>query len=403
MSSRLLISGLVSMILLLSQPLALAAPLTPKSTPIAPIAVIQDTDTNQKQESNAFEWQEQIKQLQTATSQLVEQVVPTESINNLKIKNIFPSELPNLAVGIDLNQLQEDTVAKINASLENAQEWGQSLTIDTQDKLQELSTNLTNNPQEKLASFQEWATGLSSNLKANLQSLQEWGTGLVANLKTDVFTLSEEIDQIEQNLATEGTAQEKIEIQKIEEIAASLSQELKQKQQSLDQGATLQEITKIQKAEEIAGSLSKELNQIEENLEKDGNSEEIAEIKKVESVTATLSEKLNEMENNAETTATLSEELEDIEEVVETTEEVTDTVAVSETNSKTEEREEVVEATEEIVETVTVSENNTQNFVEADTTEVEVSINEESDNLAELETVESEEIAIKDEPSTINN
>ena len=92
MRSRLLISVMVAT-MLLSQPLALAQPLTPGLQPKI-LLVAQDANQNEEQNSNVAEWQKKIQQLQIASSQLVGEVVPSESIKNFKISDI-QSKLPN--------------------------------------------------------------------------------------------------------------------------------------------------------------------------------------------------------------------------------------------------------------------------------------------------------------------
>ncbi len=283
MRPHLLISAVVAT-LLLSQPAALAQALTTEVqsnlSELATISVPQDTRRYEEQNSNAFEWKEQLQQLQITTSQLLEQVVPTESVSNLKTD--FPSKLGDLATVVNLTKLQQDVVSNINNSLGTAQEWSKNLTAGTKDKLgdfQEWSTNLATYPKDKLISLQEWATGLSSNLSANLQNLQEWGTGLVANLRTDMSTLSEELNQIQQDVETGANPQELTAIQKAEQMAATLSEELNQIQQDVETGATPQELATIQKAEQMAAILSETLNQIQQNVETEATPQELATTK----------------------------------------------------------------------------------------------------------------------------
>ncbi len=371
MRSHLLIPAVVG-ILLLGQPVALAQPLTtgsqPNSSELTNISVPQDIPRDEEEHPNLFEWQGQIQQLQIATSQLLDQVAPTESVSTLK--SDFQSKLADLAMAVKLPKLDEGVVSNISTSLGTAQGWSTNLFADTKDKLgnfQQWSANLATDTKGKLNSFQEWATGLSSNLSVNLQNLQEWGTGLVTNLKANVFTLSEELNQIQQDVET-ATPQELTAIQKAEQMAATLSEELNRIQQDVETGATPQELAEIQKAEQMAATLSEKLNQIQQDVETEATPQELAEIQKAEQMTSILSEELNEMEKAAETTATLSEELNELQEVVEATEEVADGVAVPETDP--------------------------QAVVETKTAKAEISIGEETENLddlAELKAIPSEE------------
>ncbi len=287
MRYHLLISAALA-ILLLGQPAALAQPLTTElqsnSSELTSISVTQETSKDEEQNPDVFDWQKQLQQIQTATSQLLEPVVTTEYISD--IKSGFQSKISDLAIAVNLNKLQEDVVSNISTSLDTAQEWSKNLVADTKDAIR----------------FQTWATELSSNLNDNLENLQEWGKGLVANLKDNVSILSEELDRVQQNLETEGSPQE---------------------------------LTAIKQAEQMAATLLEQLNQVQQDAETEGSPQELAEIQQAEQLTSILSEELNEMQQAAETKATLSEELEELnelQEAVEVNEEVPDAVAVSESD-----------------------------------------------------------------------
>ena len=383
MRYHLLISTMVA-ILLLGQPVALAQPTAefqPNSGKFI-ISIPQDTLKDEEQQSNAFDWQEQIQQLQIATSKILEPVVATESINSLTSN--FQSKLSDWAMAVNLNKLQESVVSNISTSLNTAQEWSKNLATDEEG-----------NPID----FQEWATGLSSNLSGNLQNIQEWGTGLVANLGDNLFSLSEELDQIQQDLDTGDSPQELTEIQQAEQIATTLSKELNQIQRDLETGANPQELAAIQQAEQMAATLSAELNQIQQNLDTEANPQEIAEIQQAEQITSILSEELNEMQQAAETTAILSEELNELQEVVETvesesvavTQEVADTVAVAETEPQTVESESVA-VTQEVADTVAVTETESQTVMETETL----------DDLAEFKAIRSEEPAVPEQIAKVS-
>ena len=146
MRYQMLISAVIA-ILLLGQPVAVAQPLTTglqqSSSELSNISIPQNTDRDDEQHSNAFEWSEQIQQLQIATSQIIDSVGTSESINTLK--NDFQSKLSDLATAVNLTNLQEGLVSNISASLGTAQEWSNNLAADTKDKLgdfQPWNTNL---------------------------------------------------------------------------------------------------------------------------------------------------------------------------------------------------------------------------------------------------------------------
>ncbi len=358
MSYNLLISAVLA-ILLLGQPAALAQPLTTElqsnSSELTSISLTQETSEDEEQNPDVFDWQKQLQQIQTATSQLLEPVVTTEYISD--IKSGFQSKISDLAIAVNLNKLQEDVVSNISTSLDTAQKWSKNLVADNKDAIR----------------FQTWATGLSSNLNDNLENLQEWGKGLVANLKDNVSILSEELDRVQQDAETEGSLQELAAIQKAEQIAAILSEELDRIQQDAETEGSPQELAAIKKAEQMAATLLEQLNQVQKNVDTETTSQELAEIQQAEQLTSVLSEELNEMQQAAETTATLSEELEELKEL-----------------------QEAVEVIEEVPDAVAVLETDPQAVGETETATSEIYISEEAENvedLAELETIPPEEIA----------
>ena len=358
MSYNLLISAVLA-ILLLGQPAALAQPLTTElqsnSSELTNISVTQETSKDEEQNPDAFDWQKQLQQIQTATSQLLEPVVTTEYISD--IKSGFQSKISDLAIAVNLNKLQEDVVSNISTSLDTAQEWSKNLVADTKDAIR----------------FQTWATGLSSNLNDNLENLQEWGKGLVANLKDNVSILSEELDRVQQDAETEGNPQELTAIKQAEQMAATLLEQLNQVQKNVDTETTPQELAAIKQAEQMAATLLEQLNQVQQDAETEGSPQELAEIKQAEQLTSILSEELNEMQQAAETKATLSEELEELNEL-----------------------QEAVEVNEEVPDAVAVSETDPQAVGETETATSEIYNNEEAENvedLAELEMIPPEEIA----------
>ena len=388
--------------LLLGQPAALAQPLIAElqanSSELTNVSVTQETSRDEEQHSNVFDWQKQLQQIQTATSQLLEPVVANESISS--IKSDFQSKISDLAMTANLTKLQEDVVSNISISLDNAQEWSKNLVADTKDAI----------------NFQEWAVELSSNLNENLQNLQEWGTGLVANLQDNASILSEELDLVQQDAETDGNPEELAAIKKAEQIAAILSKELDQIKQDAETETTPQELAEIKKAEQIAATLLEQLNRVQENVDNEANPQELAEIQQAEQMTSLLSEELNEMQQTAETTVILSEELEELKELQEpvaVSDDVSDTVAVEEVNEvpqtaeapaklseeleELSELQEPVAVSDDVPDAVAVEETETQAVAEIETEKSEIYIiSEEAENLedlAESEKIPSEEIS----------